>query len=237
VKVEALRLSGTVPDWHRANRTFVQELRRQFLLWRTLSGEHIEAYRMQTSMSSASSRGRRRGGAGGARVSSAQQDTSRAAPIRGGRTSGPKVDRDLEEFRSLMEPPSTFTDGFTWPSFFGALFVAFLMVPGGMYMSLVAGMDPYGAAGWVTVILFIEVARRANKTLKKAELFILFYLVGSALAMPFEGILWNQFFVQSSAARANGITEQIPAWWRRPTRTCSPAAPSSARSGSRPSSW
>jgi hypothetical protein len=50
VKVEALRKSGTVADWHRANRSFVQELRRQFLLWRTLSGENIEAYRMQTSV-------------------------------------------------------------------------------------------------------------------------------------------------------------------------------------------
>jgi hypothetical protein len=50
VKVAATRVSGTVADWHRANRGFVQELRRQFLLWRTLSSENIEAYRMQTSL-------------------------------------------------------------------------------------------------------------------------------------------------------------------------------------------
>ena len=125
-----------------------------------------------------------------------------------------KLDKELEEFRSLMEPPSTFEDGFTWPAFFGALFVAFLMVPGGIYMGLVAGTDPSGgAARWVTVILFIEVARRANKVLKRAEIFVLFYLVGAAMSMPFSGILWNQFFVQSAAARANGITELIPNWF------------------------
>jgi hypothetical protein len=50
VRVEAVRTSGTVADWHRANRTFVAELRRQFLLWRTLSAENIEAYRLQTSV-------------------------------------------------------------------------------------------------------------------------------------------------------------------------------------------
>lgn len=127
---------------------------------------------------------------------------------------GDRVDRELEEFRSLMEPPSTFEDGFTWSAFFGALFVAFLMIPAGMYMTLVAGMDPSNsAARWVTAILFIEVARRANKTLKKAEIFVLFFLVGAAMELPFEGVLWKQFFVQSRAAVANGLVSEIPSWY------------------------
>ncbi|MEM6459893.1 MAG: hypothetical protein AAF710_10945, partial [Planctomycetota bacterium] len=50
-----------------------------------------------------------------------------------------RVDRELEEFRSLMEPPGTFADGFSWAAFFGALFVALLMVPGSIYMTLLAG--------------------------------------------------------------------------------------------------
>jgi hypothetical protein len=50
VRVEAVRRSGAVQDWYRANRTFVQELRKQFLLWRTLSPELIEGYRMQTAV-------------------------------------------------------------------------------------------------------------------------------------------------------------------------------------------
>jgi len=48
VRIAARRLSGAKPDWYRANRVFIQDLRRQFLLWRTLSAESIEMYREQT---------------------------------------------------------------------------------------------------------------------------------------------------------------------------------------------
>ena len=65
----------------------------------------------------------------------------------------------------------------------------------------------------MTVILFIEVARRANKSLKKAEIFILWFLAGQAVFLPFEGVLWNQFFAQSNAAQAWGIAEKIPDWF------------------------
>lgn len=127
-------------------------------------------------------------------------------------------DAELEAFRNLMEPPSTFEDGFTWPAFFGALFVALVMVPGSMYMSLIAGAGIGPAAQWVTLILFIEVARRANKVLKKAEIFTLFYLAGAIIggAGGFGGglaLLWNQFYAQSNAAQANGITELLPQWF------------------------
>ncbi|MFA9480414.1 peptide transporter [Phycisphaerales bacterium AB-hyl4] len=133
-----------------------------------------------------------------------------------------RVDRELEEFRSLMTPPSKFEDGFTWAAFFGAIFVALLMVPGAIYMTLIAGVGTVStAAQWVTVILFIEVARRANKSLRKAEIFTLFYLSGGVMAAAsavqggFHGgmhAIWSQFYVQSSAAAAAGITEHIPDW-------------------------
>ena len=80
----------------------------------------------------------------------------------------------------MMEVPSTFEEGFTWASFLGTLFVAIVMVPGALYMTLVAGQSMGPAAQWVTVILFIEVARRANRTLKRAEIFMLFYLAAAA---------------------------------------------------------
>jgi hypothetical protein len=34
-----------------------------------------------------------------------------------------------------------------------------------------------------------------------------------AMFMPFEGVLWNQFYAQSNAAQAHGIAELIPDWW------------------------
>ena len=128
-----------------------------------------------------------------------------------------KIDKELEEFRSVMEVPSSFEDGFNWTSLLGAIFIALLMVPGAIYMGLLAGIDSIGSASqWVTVILFIEVAKRAQKTLKKPEIFVLFFMAGAAMGMPFNGLLWNQFFVRSDAAIANGIADQLPAWFAPP---------------------
>lgn len=125
-----------------------------------------------------------------------------------------KIDKELEEFRQVMEVPSTFEDGFNWTSLLGAIFIALLMVPGAIYMGLLAGIDSIGSASqWVTVILFIEVAKRAQKTLKKPEIFVLFFMAGAAMGMPFNGLLWNQFFVRSDAAIANGIADQLPVWF------------------------
>lgn len=125
-----------------------------------------------------------------------------------------RIDKELEEFRQIMEVPSTFVEGFNWTSLLGAIFVALLMVPGAIYMGLLAGVDNVGAASqWVTVILFIEVAKRAHKSLNKAEIFVLFFMAGSALGMPFSGLIWNQFFARSDAAIAAGIAEQLPHWY------------------------
>ncbi|MDD2241178.1 MAG: OPT/YSL family transporter [Kiritimatiellae bacterium] len=126
----------------------------------------------------------------------------------------PKIDKELEEFRQVMEVPSTFEDGFNWTSLLGAVFVALLMVPGAIYMGLLAGIDSIGSASqWVTVILFIEVAKRAQKTLKRAEIFVLFFMAGSAMGLPFNGLLWNQFFIRSDAAIATGIAADLPVWF------------------------
>ena len=124
-----------------------------------------------------------------------------------------RYDKELEEFRNLMHVPSTFEEGFSWTALVGAVFIALLMVPGAMYMSLMAGEGIGPAAQWVTVILFIEVARRAHKHLKKPELFVLFYMAGAAMGTPFGGLHWRQFFVQSQAAIGLGIADQLPLWY------------------------
>lgn len=48
VAVHLERLSGTRGDWVRANRAFIKKLRRQFLVWRTLPADAVEAYRLVT---------------------------------------------------------------------------------------------------------------------------------------------------------------------------------------------
>ena len=124
-----------------------------------------------------------------------------------------RIDTELEEFRSQMEVPSTFEEGFSWTSLVGALFIGLLMVPGAMYMNLLAGIGVGPAAQWVTVILFIEVSRRAHKNLSRPQVFVLFYMASAVVAVPFSGLLFNQFFAQSRAATGIGVAQALPEWY------------------------
>ncbi|MEM6855679.1 MAG: peptide transporter, partial [Planctomycetota bacterium] len=71
------------------------------------------------------------------------------------------------------------------------------------------------------LILFVEVARRANKALGHAQVFTLFYLSGAIMVTASQlqggfhgglGALWGQFFIQSDAADAAGLADRIPSW-------------------------
>lgn len=122
-------------------------------------------------------------------------------------------DAELEQFRQLLTVPGSFEDGFNITSLLGTLFVALVMVPGALYMELVAGMGIGGAAQWVTVLLFVEVAKRANAKLSRAQLFILFYMSGMIMGRTVYGTpLFRQFLVRSDAAIATGVAEHIPQW-------------------------
>lgn len=121
-------------------------------------------------------------------------------------------DRELQEYRDLLKPPEQFEEGFDWKTVVGAVFIGFLMMPGSMYLQLVIGTGIGPAARWVTIILFAEVAKRSYTELKQQEIFLLYYMAGAALATPFQGLLWNQYLVQSDAARMLGLTEFIPTW-------------------------
>lgn len=121
-------------------------------------------------------------------------------------------DKEIQEYRDLMKPPGEYEDGFTWRSVLGLLFACFVMMPGAIYMRLVAGHGIGPAATWVTVILFIEVAKRARSTLGKADIFILFYIAGGTFLAPFDHLLFFQFLAQSEPAKAMGIVEGLPQW-------------------------
>jgi len=121
-------------------------------------------------------------------------------------------DKELQEYRNLLEAPQTFEEGFGWKSVIGAIFIGFLMMPGSMYLGLVIGTGIGPAARWVTIILFAEVAKRAYTKLSQQEVFVLYYMAGAAMASPFSGLLWNQYLVQSEAAQMLGLTQYIPTW-------------------------
>lgn len=125
---------------------------------------------------------------------------------------------EINEYRSLLTPPGTYEEGFTVRTIVGALFIAIVMVPGNMYLSMMIGGSIGAAAEWVTVILFIEIAKRSFTTLKRQEIYLLLYVATaliSAESGAFSGLLWNQYFVQSPAAQQFGVARYIP-WWVAP---------------------
>ncbi len=127
---------------------------------------------------------------------------------------GYKLDPELERYRQLMTVPSKFEDGFSATSVIGVLFVALVMVPGAIYMDLLLGGSSIaGSAQWVTVILFAEIAKRANAKLSRPMLYVLFYMSGSVLGGAIsDNMLWNQFLVRSDAASGAGLTQLFPNW-------------------------
>jgi hypothetical protein len=122
---------------------------------------------------------------------------------------------------SAVEEADEYVDGFSWRTVFGALFIGLIMMPGAIYLSLVAGQGMGPAAEWVTIILFMEVARRSYQTLKKQEIYLLYYMGAAltsqvgALALTggaFATLIMTQYVVNSPVAQALGITAQIPRW-------------------------
>ncbi len=124
-----------------------------------------------------------------------------------------REDREFQEFRDLMRRPDRFVDGFNAGTVLMALFVGFIMAPAAVYMNLVAGLHMGAAAQWVTVLLYVEIARRAFKRLERPEIFVLFYMCGAALAAGGQDWLWRQFIAQSEELRKMGLLEHLPSWY------------------------
>lgn len=78
-----------------------------------------------------------------------------------------------------------FEEGFTWKVVVGAFFVGLIMLPGAIYLGLVAGQSLGGAAQWVTIVLFSEVARRSFLPLKRQEIYCIYYMAGALAATGF----------------------------------------------------
>ena len=123
---------------------------------------------------------------------------------------------EVEEYRALLEPPNQFENGFTMRTVIGVLFISLIMTPGEMYLGLVTGGSIGSAAQWVTVILFLEVAKRSFTSLRRQEIYLLVY-VASALVAREEGafldLLFRQYFVRSAEAEMFGVSKLLPYWW------------------------
>ena len=80
-------------------------------------------------------------------------------------------------------------DGFSTRTLWGAVFVGLVMMPGSIFLGLIAGQALGPAAVWVTIILFAEAARRSFQVLRKQEVYILFYVATAlSISRPIGGI-------------------------------------------------
>lgn len=127
-------------------------------------------------------------------------------------------DKELELYRSILEEPTEFKDGFTWTTMLGALFCGVLMLPGAIYLGLING-GVLGAAPWVTLIIFSEVSRRAMKTMNRQEVVLLLAVAGAMMGAQtglFGGFVRRAYIVRCDPVMAAGLAGQFPRWWAPP---------------------
>ena len=127
----------------------------------------------------------------------------------------------------LVEPGAEWADepyrsGFTLRTIIGAFFIGFVMLPGLIYMGLVVGSNIGSGAQWVTVLLFLEIARRSYQRLTRQELMIINYMASSLTGMAggimlsggvFASLIWQQYLKQSEAFRSFNLTDRMPRWF------------------------
>lgn len=120
---------------------------------------------------------------------------------------------EINEYRDLLEAPTHYEEGFTRSTMIGVLFIALVMTPGQMYLSLVTGLGIGDAAQWVTVILFLEIAKRSFTTLRRQEIYLLTYvavaLISRAETGTFLNLIQRQYFVGSQEMQEFGLTQRL----------------------------
>jgi hypothetical protein len=118
----------------------------------------------------------------------------------------------------LADIEEPFVDGFTWNTIAAMIFIGVVMMPGAILLGLVAGQAMSGAAEWVTIILFLEIARRSFVTIRRQEIIVIYWAAAMLVAPAanaivggqFATMIWNQYLIQSPQAEA--IAEFIPTW-------------------------
>jgi len=119
------------------------------------------------------------------------------------------------QIRAEQEEPTEYRDGFGLKAILGGLFVAFLVVPGSMFMFLMLGAQLAEAAIWVTLIVMLEITKRCRATLTRQEMFVIHSVTGGMLAAgvgQFYNFIWMQYFVRSDAAVQFEIVNRLPFW-------------------------
>ena len=94
-----------------------------------------------------------------------------------------KPSGEHRESFGLTREDLTFQPGFDMKTIYAALFVGFIMMPGAIYLGLVTGQSMAGGAEWVTMILFIEIAKRSFVQMRPQQVIILYWVAGGLVTM------------------------------------------------------
>ena len=134
---------------------------------------------------------------------------------------------DQSQYEHIMPEDAPFEDGFNMKTIWATFFVGLIMLPGAIYLGLVTGQSMSGASEWVTIILFLEIAKRSFVRLKTQELLVIYWIAGGLLGVgvklgggshtyggPFGGLAWDQYLIQSPAAQ--GLDKYMPDWFVPP---------------------
>jgi hypothetical protein len=126
-------------------------------------------------------------------------------------------EEDYLRLREEQEEPTEFAEGWGIKALLAGLFVAFVVMPGSMFMWLMLGQQLGTPAVWVTLIIFLEIAKRCRTTLTRQEMFVIFSVTWGVLttAIPvwwMDTFVGMTYFVRSDAAVQFEIANQIPFW-------------------------
>jgi len=128
---------------------------------------------------------------------------------------------DYVAIRAEQEQPAEFVEGFGLKAIIGGLFVAFLVLPGAIFMYLMMGVQLGTAAVWVTLIVFLEIAKRCRAKLSRQEMYVIFIVASGVLALGINPVLhlnfaWMQYFIRSDAAHQFEVVNRLPYWLAPP---------------------
>lgn len=107
-------------------------------------------------------------------------------------------------------------EGLTLNSLIAIIYAAVVLQPAAIYLSMTAGISI--GAGYVAVLLFVELARIFGRPLRRAEVFIIFSMSGMAAASNyFMAMPWNAYIRTSAISHSfyigeKTVAELVPVW-------------------------
>jgi len=124
--------------------------------------------------------------------------------------------RLMEKISENETSPSKVRSGLTSASFLALLYSVLIFQPAMIWLNLAAGTQ-LGSVGWISLIIFVELARMLGKRLTRQEATVIFLLSGMGWSMAgapfFIERIYRAYYAQSEIAVLFNLHDKIPPWW------------------------